>query len=76
MAGADVLLVSAANTTGWRVAVEALAGAFERAGATVVVAAAPPSRRARGDHPPPAAGDRVLLDHRGARLAASGGDLP
>lgn len=47
VAGVDVLLVSAANTTGWNVATESLAGAFERAGAVVAIAAAPPSRRVR-----------------------------
>jgi|SRR5579884_171956 len=47
MPGVDVLLVSAANTTGWRVATESLAAAVRRAGATAEVAAAPPSRRVR-----------------------------
>ena len=47
MAGVDVLVVSAANTTGWRVAAQALAGSMRRAGASVEVVAAPPSRRVR-----------------------------
>jgi hypothetical protein len=47
VAQVDVLVVSAANTTGWRAASEGLAGSIERAGATVELAAAPPSRRVR-----------------------------
>jgi glycosyltransferase involved in cell wall biosynthesis len=47
MAQVDVLVVSAANTTGWRAASEGLAGSIERAGARLRLAAAPPSPRVR-----------------------------
>jgi glycosyltransferase involved in cell wall biosynthesis len=47
VAQVDVLVVSAANTTGWRAASEGLAGSIERAGASLRLAAAPPSARVR-----------------------------
>ncbi|HKG38253.1 MAG TPA: hypothetical protein VKB25_04625 [Conexibacter sp.] len=43
----DVLIVALATTAGWRGAVPALAGAIERAGASVAVAAAAPVREVR-----------------------------
>jgi glycosyltransferase involved in cell wall biosynthesis len=43
----DILVVSSANTTGWRVAAEELAGSLARAGADVEVVTAKPSRRVR-----------------------------
>jgi glycosyltransferase involved in cell wall biosynthesis len=43
VARTDVLIVSAANTTGWRVAAEELAGSIERAGASVEVVTAKPA---------------------------------
>jgi glycosyltransferase involved in cell wall biosynthesis len=45
--GTDILIVSAANTTGWRVAAEELAGSIARAGASVEVVAADPAPRVR-----------------------------
>ena len=47
MSGADVLLVSLGSTAGLRAADAELAGALERAGATVAVAAARPPREVR-----------------------------
>ena len=43
----DVLIVSAANTTGWRVAAEELAGSIARAGAGVEIVTAEPAPRVR-----------------------------
>lgn len=43
----DVLVVALPTTAGWRGAVPALAGAFERAGASVAIAAAAPVREVR-----------------------------
>lgn len=43
----DVLVVALPTTAGWRGAVPALAGAIERAGASVAVAAAAPAREVR-----------------------------
>ncbi|MFL5816260.1 MAG: glycosyltransferase [Conexibacter sp.] len=45
--GVDVLVVALPTTAGWRGAVPALAGAIERAGASVAVAAAAPVREVR-----------------------------
>lgn len=47
MAQTDVLIVSAANTTGWRVAAEELAGSLARAGASAEIVTAEPSPRVR-----------------------------
>jgi len=47
VAQTDVLIVSAANTTGWRVAAEELAGSIGRAGASVEVVTSEPARRVR-----------------------------
>lgn len=47
MANADVLIVSGANTTGWRVAAEELAGSIIRAGASAEVVLADPAPRVR-----------------------------
>lgn len=47
MAQTDVLIVSAANTTGWRVAAEELAGSVARAGASVEIVTAAPAPRVR-----------------------------
>jgi glycosyl transferase family 1 len=45
--GTDILIVSPANTTGWRAAAGELAGAVARSGARVETALADPSRRVR-----------------------------
>jgi glycosyltransferase involved in cell wall biosynthesis len=45
--GTDILIVSAANTTGWRVAADELAGSLTRAGASVEVVRAEPAPRVR-----------------------------
>jgi hypothetical protein len=47
VASTDVLIISAANTPGWWVAAEELAGAIGRAGVGVAVARAEPARRVR-----------------------------
>lgn len=47
MPGADVLVVSAGNTEGWRTAADELAGAISRAGARVELVAAEPAPRVR-----------------------------
>ncbi|HTX33233.1 MAG TPA: glycosyltransferase [Solirubrobacteraceae bacterium] len=47
MPGTDILIVSAANTTGWQVAAEELAGSIARAGAAVEVVTAEPAPRVR-----------------------------
>jgi len=47
VAQTDVLIVSAANTTGWRVAAEELARSIARAGASVEVVTAEPAPRVR-----------------------------
>jgi glycosyltransferase involved in cell wall biosynthesis len=47
VAQTDVLIVSAANTNGWRVAAEELAGSLARAGASVEVVTADPAPRVR-----------------------------
>ena len=47
MPGTDILIVSAANTTGWRVAAEELAASLVRAGASVEVVSAAPAPRVR-----------------------------
>lgn len=47
MAQTDVLIVSAANTTGWRVAAEELAGSITRAGARAEIVTADPAPRVR-----------------------------
>jgi glycosyltransferase involved in cell wall biosynthesis len=47
VAPTDILIVSAANTTGWRVAAEELAGSIARAGASVEVVTADPAPRVR-----------------------------
>jgi glycosyltransferase involved in cell wall biosynthesis len=47
VAQTDILIVSAGNTTGWRVAAEELAGSIARAGATVEIVTADPAPRVR-----------------------------
>ncbi len=47
MPGIDILIVSAANTTGWRVAADELAASLARAGASVEVVMAEPAPRVR-----------------------------
>jgi glycosyltransferase involved in cell wall biosynthesis len=47
VANTDVLIVSAANTTGWRVAAEELADSIARAGASVEMVSADPAPRVR-----------------------------